>query len=61
METQRDYWIAFGTHETQGDYWRFIKPMETDEIQKDYWRLMRLIENNGLSESLLETLMTIWD
>ena len=49
-----------GTHETQGDYWRLMRLietagesldskrlLETHETQIDYWRLMRLRETTG--------------
>ena len=36
-----------GTHETQRDYWRLMRPMGTHETQRDHWRLMRLRETTG--------------
>ena len=35
-----------GTHETQREYWRLMRPMGTHDTQRDYWRIM---ESNGNS------------
>ena len=32
-----------GTDETQRDYWRLVRPMETHETKRDHWRLLRLM------------------
>ena len=43
----RDYWRLMRpmeTDENHGDNWRLMRPMGNHETQRDYWRLM---ENNG--------------
>ena len=50
-----------GTHETERDYWRLMRPMETPETQGYQLSLMRFRDTNGDQWELMRLRETTGD